>query len=327
MVQHLKQASQWLTHRRRWRADELIWSVHKEHRRLDRAGKGASGKFWYLAHEDLVNLVTFDLTEHIHVWAGGELRHRLRCIPMGGSFSAQSADLHSAWGVFQGRHLFRKLGKLHISESGFVYWINELGTVSLCQFRDNILVASTYPDSPRTQLIHQICGILHECWGLRVVCDCGDVCQGSCLKQSTTAMGYGLHRGTDGKGLAHLHPSSVSDIWTPKLGPPLCTPGSQPKNYLKSIFTSVLTSSVPWCATWAGQLLSVMSWAQVAVLAGYCRKHTARRMHSAVQRAYGDTVHDSTLTAAYVHHTMPLLPMPRCCHIDRVTRYIEKHAV
>ena len=27
----------------------------------------------------------------------------------------------------------------------------------MCQFRDNILVASSYPDSDRVQLIHTVC--------------------------------------------------------------------------------------------------------------------------------------------------------------------------
>ena len=85
--------------------------------------------------------------------------------------------------------------------------------------------------------------------------------------------------------------------------------------YLKSIFSSVLTSSNPWCATWVGQLLSAIAWCQVAVLCGYDRKHVVRSMHSAIQRAYGDSIHDSTKTAAYVYQTVALLPLLRCCHL------------
>ena len=65
VVSHL--ASQWLTCRKQRRASELIWSFHKEQRKLDRVGKDALGKFWYLGHEDLVKMVSFELTENIHV--------------------------------------------------------------------------------------------------------------------------------------------------------------------------------------------------------------------------------------------------------------------
>ena len=67
---------------------------------------------------------------------------------MGGSFSAQAADLHSLWSVYIHRGLFRRLGTLRVTDSGFPYWENSHGRVSMQQFRDNILVASSYPDSP-----------------------------------------------------------------------------------------------------------------------------------------------------------------------------------
>ena len=44
VLSHVAEASQWLSKKRRWRARELIWSIHKEHRQLDRAGQGASRK-------------------------------------------------------------------------------------------------------------------------------------------------------------------------------------------------------------------------------------------------------------------------------------------
>ena len=83
------------------------------------------------------------------MFGGGLLQRRLLRIPMGGSFSTLSAGLHNAWGVYQGRHLFCRLGKLDISDEGFVSWTNEHSTVSFWQFHDNILLMeSTYPDSP-----------------------------------------------------------------------------------------------------------------------------------------------------------------------------------
>ena len=79
---------------------------------------------------------------------------------MGGSFSAPSADLHSLWSVYVSCNQFRRLGNLRVSQEGFVYWENPLGRVSLRQFRDNVLVASSYPDSPHTSLIETVRTIL-----------------------------------------------------------------------------------------------------------------------------------------------------------------------
>ena len=72
---------------------------------------------------------------------------------MGGSFSAQAANLQSLWGVYSNKHLFCQLGTLHISKSGFPFWETPHGIIPLCRFRDNILVVSTYKDSPSTPII------------------------------------------------------------------------------------------------------------------------------------------------------------------------------
>ena len=111
-----------------------------------------------------MEIITFNLTQNVHVWAAGQLGHRPQCIPMGGSFSAYSADLHSAWGVYQGRHLFRELGWLEISDEGYVSWVKHHGIVSMCQFTDRILLASTYPDFPQIRLVI-VCNVLQACWG------------------------------------------------------------------------------------------------------------------------------------------------------------------
>ena len=92
--------------------------------------------------------------------------------PNGGSFSAQSADLHSCWGAYQGRRLLRSLGELCFTEFGFMFWRRDEGVMTMCQFRDNILVGSSYPDSGRVQLIHTVCSLLGDVWNLKVVCDC-----------------------------------------------------------------------------------------------------------------------------------------------------------
>ena len=118
---HLAQASNWLTHRKRCRMRVLVWSVHKDTKRLDRAGKGNSSKFWYLTHERMTNTIMFEMNHNNVVRAAGQLWTRKGCIPMGGSFSAQATDLHSLWGVYKTRQKFRALGDLHMSDEGFAY--------------------------------------------------------------------------------------------------------------------------------------------------------------------------------------------------------------
>ena len=159
---HFSQDSQWLTKRKRWRMEETTWSVHKECKRLDRAGQGNSTKFWYITHEGLVETVEWEMSNNTYIISAGKLWTRQDCIPMGGSFSAQSANLHSLWSVYTHRHLFRQLGTLKIAEQGFIYWENARGKVSLQHFRDNILIASTYPNSPETALVHTVRGILQQ---------------------------------------------------------------------------------------------------------------------------------------------------------------------
>ena len=93
---------------------------------------------------------------------------------MGSPFSAQAAHLHSLWCVFQKSNLFRQLGTLIVSETGFPYWVGE-HTVALVQFRDNTLMANEPPPPPPqawASLVENVRGILQKAWGLVVVCDC-----------------------------------------------------------------------------------------------------------------------------------------------------------
>ena len=133
VLSHMDAASAWLTKRRRWRAKETVWSIHKDHKQLDRAGQGASGKFWYMTHEDFCAVLKFEMSKNTYVQANGKVWGRGHCIPMGGSFSAQSADLHSCWGLYQARRFLRSLGSLHFNSAGFSYWVNQQGCVSQCQ--------------------------------------------------------------------------------------------------------------------------------------------------------------------------------------------------
>ena len=55
---------------------------------LDRAGKQALGKFWYMPHNELQGVFHFKMSKNIHLQACGSIWCRTHCIPMGGTFSA-----------------------------------------------------------------------------------------------------------------------------------------------------------------------------------------------------------------------------------------------
>ena len=108
---------------------------------------------------------------------------RMNCIPMGGPFSAQGAGVHSVWRVYQHRNLFRQLGALTVSPEGIPLWSGQWGRVAMCQFRDNILVATGCPRARQAALIETIRTILKTAWCLEVECDCISPQQATCTAQ------------------------------------------------------------------------------------------------------------------------------------------------
>ena len=171
-----------------------------------------------------MDTIEFELVNNNYVVAGGDVWQRPGCIPMGGSFSAQSADLHCQWGVYEHRHLFRRLGQLHIGDSGFAYWDTPWGVLSLRQFRDNVLMATSFPDSPDIGIVAHIRSLLHTAWNLRVLCPCDDNCTHTCLQSHMTAMVYTMVCSDTHPHTAFVHPSSLTDTWAIKLGPPWSLP-------------------------------------------------------------------------------------------------------
>ena len=135
---HMSEGIDFLTKRRRSRMTEVTRSVHHSTtQRLNRLGMGTNKKFRYLTHQELAGNVSFELQKNNKCWAVGQLWGRDKCIPMGGSFSAQSANLHSIWAAYKGRQEFRRLGALNVSPKGYIYWTGKW-KVAMCQFRDNI---------------------------------------------------------------------------------------------------------------------------------------------------------------------------------------------
>ena len=83
----------------------------------------------------------------------GTLWKREGSILMGGPFSAQSADLHTLWKVKRAGKKLRDWGGLNISDEGYIYWQRGPLWFSLCQFRDNILLASNHRPGVHTNII------------------------------------------------------------------------------------------------------------------------------------------------------------------------------
>ena len=85
--------------------------------------------------------------------AVGTLWQRQGSIPMGGPFSAQSADLHTLWKVKRAGKKLPEWGTLNISDEGYVYWQRGSLWFSLCQLRDNILFVSNQMPGTQTPII------------------------------------------------------------------------------------------------------------------------------------------------------------------------------
>ena len=99
VMKSCKEPSDWIYKKRRWRQVNLQWSVCKESPKLDRAGQATNTRFWCITHDLLTCLLKLKLTENNTLQAASTLWQREGCIPMGGPFFAQSADLHTLWKV------------------------------------------------------------------------------------------------------------------------------------------------------------------------------------------------------------------------------------
>ena len=125
--------------------------------------------------------------------------------PWGVSVSAQAADLHSPLGVYQNRHSFRALGSVDVSPEGYVWWEGPFGRVSLCQSRDNILIALNIRNSPGTPIVQMVCNFLRDGCDLPRHARPRDPCPLKC-HTSRTALGFTLVRGPQGTDRPGLSP-------------------------------------------------------------------------------------------------------------------------
>ena len=115
--------------------------------------------------------------------------------------------------MYTGRHKFRDLGDLRISDEGFPYWVSPQGNIALCQFEDNIRIATSFPYSPQARVVDRVCKILESCWDLAVLCDCRqrrkDPYTFTCHKHTCLALGYCLVWGEQGCGTVFVQPSAL----------------------------------------------------------------------------------------------------------------------
>ena len=86
----------------------------------DRVGEGKRGSFHVLSVQELISVVEFSLSQDNVVVAAEELWRRTGTIPMGGSFSVQSAGLHSVWCCKLRVDQLRRWGQFSKTDDGIV---------------------------------------------------------------------------------------------------------------------------------------------------------------------------------------------------------------
>jgi hypothetical protein len=320
----------WLAARRRWNAQELVWSIHRDNKKLDRAGKGTSSRFHYIAHRDLENLVYFSLLTDTYTQASGQIWSRTGAIPMGGPFSAQSADLRSVWGAKTRVDLMRRLGNLSFSPRGHPLWSTPRGnTISLAQFRDNVVVGARGPTAKSE--MQQVCNTLSEVWTLPVLCDCMTVdnrsCKGTCMSMSLTAMGMTTHLKGTHPPLIYAQPAGLTSDWHLKYTVTMQTPTTHAHKHISGIIVSAVLNVHPFLHTWLGCLLSLTSWSQLAILSGYSRSTVLRALHSAVPRVISRTPWDVDSTLQWCCHATYILPCTRDTLFFRLHRWLQGQTV
>ena len=228
-----------------------------------RNGPGIQGKQPIFPHDDLVVVVKHDLNNDNGCFSAGHLWVHNTCMPMGTPpFFAQDANHHLVWGAYKGRRKFRQLGRLEISTPGWLVRHGPYGCLSVCQSRDNIMVATDASPRDRSTVFQMVWEVLRDHWTLDVDCDCilktVSVCTRQCRKRVTKAVGVVMVLNSGNYGTAFAEPAALMADRSLKLGlklNPLKSPRYAPKDDLLAIFTRVLKNSLCWAETWVSQIL------------------------------------------------------------------------
>ena len=253
-------ASVWLKQRRRWRATTLGWSIHKENKKLDRAGEAKKSTYNFLSMDALIELVHFSLLQDNIVLAAGEPWCRSGAVPMGGPFSAESADLHYVRCCKKFVHLLHRMGAMSLTADGILQRaLPDGNTVALQQLRDNVMVAAKGP-TPHLAM-YPVCQALEEAWNLHVLCPFCDnnpsaVCRGSCMGTSVRCMGVTVYVSTSAV-FCHSHPNALDAQGQLKFGAPLQTLRATNTRRTTNVFLSAFSNTpIP---TLMGRVSVVMS--------------------------------------------------------------------
>ena len=77
--------------------------------------------------------------------------------------------------------------------------------------------------------------------------------------------------------------------------------------------------------TWAGQLLTLAAWMQVAVLSAYDKRAVHRAAHSAVVRGLSTSIRNHNQPVRHLYTIGPHLPKLRCCIITCTLQWPRAH--
>ena len=98
----------------------------------------------------------------------------------------------------------------------------------MCQFRDNILVATDCPVSQHAALIETIRKILKTAWRLEIECDCispqQTTCTGLCCQPVRKAVVVVMTLCPEGEGCTFVEPAALKSNWSLRLQAPLMSP-------------------------------------------------------------------------------------------------------
>ena len=185
--------------KKRWQQVNLVWSINKDPPKPDRAGQATNTRVWHVPQYLPTRLVKFEMLHNNVLQVVGALWRHDTGIPMGGPFSALCANVHTLWKIERAGKLLRDWGELQVSNEGYIFWHRGTAWFSLCQFRDNVLIAANVPPGAHTSLLNMACKTLSKNWNLQVLCPCLDAGNTPCVKkglnQTACALGTSMSPG------------------------------------------------------------------------------------------------------------------------------------
>ena len=122
----------------------------------------------------------------------------------------------------------------------------------------------------------------------------------------------------------YSQPSGLTGTWHLKYTVTLQSP---PAHAHKDVSNIIVSAVLSFLHTWAGCLLSIASWAQLACLSGYPQSTVLRALHSAVPRIISRTPWDVDSTLQWCCHVVYVLPATCDTIFFRLRRWLQAHAV